>query len=403
MRLAFLTHEPFYPPSGGGSAEAIYLVEELVRRGHEVEVFCPRVADAAGVAARFKVALREFRTWPMGRYARFRNVKYVLYPFFLERMVARAARERKFDLVLSQHSIAAVAAGKLRARLKVPVVMNFLDYLSGFMESWPSYIMPKPVLARIMDFELSLPRRYQVDGVLTVSDTLADYFADQGYPRTRLRPIYYGYDAELFNTAARAGLAGPEQPPVLVMHGSFDHHHLGTIAREAFGRVLAKRPEVGLRFVGQRTAALNRLVGQIQSAHPGAKIECTGFLPYAEVARRLAGASVGLVPYEASRGVHCAFVAKIVEYIAMGLPVVSTPLDSPMRYFANEPLARFSGFDGASFAEKILGWLDEPVARRQALAPPAMEKVKARLDWRVISRNAVDFVEATQRAAASPR
>ena len=33
MRIAFLTHEPFYPPSGGGSAEAAYLVQELVRRG----------------------------------------------------------------------------------------------------------------------------------------------------------------------------------------------------------------------------------------------------------------------------------------------------------------------------------------------------------------------------------
>jgi glycosyltransferase involved in cell wall biosynthesis len=160
---------------------------------------------------------------------------------------------------------------------------------------------------------------------------------------------------------------------------------------------------VVFRFIGQRTAALNRLLGLMRREHPNAKIECTGFLPYAEVARRLAGASVGLVPYEASRGVHCAFVAKIVEYLAMGLPVASTPLDSAMRYFSDEPLARFSGFDGASFAEKILGWLDEPLARRQALAPPAMEKVKARLDWRVISRKAVDFIETTrQKAATSP-
>ena len=35
----------------------------------------------------------------MGRYARFRNVKYLAYPFFLERMVAVAARETKFDLL----------------------------------------------------------------------------------------------------------------------------------------------------------------------------------------------------------------------------------------------------------------------------------------------------------------
>src|SRR5438093_9491058 len=41
MRVAFLTHEPFYPPSGGGSAEAVYLVQELIQRGHDVHLFCP--------------------------------------------------------------------------------------------------------------------------------------------------------------------------------------------------------------------------------------------------------------------------------------------------------------------------------------------------------------------------
>src|SRR5947208_3590207 len=45
MRVAFLTHEPFYPPSGGGSAEAVYLVQELIQRGHEVHLFCPAFPD----------------------------------------------------------------------------------------------------------------------------------------------------------------------------------------------------------------------------------------------------------------------------------------------------------------------------------------------------------------------
>jgi glycosyltransferase involved in cell wall biosynthesis len=397
MRLAFLTHEPFYPPSGGGSAEAVYLVEESVRRGHETHVFCPQVAEPQRVEERFQVKLHQFQTWKMGRYARFRNFKYVLYPSFLGRMVEAAARQRQFDLLVSQHSIAAVAAGRLRGRLKVPVVMNFLDYLSGFMESWPSYLMPKTILERIMKFELSLPGRYQADGVMTVSDTLADYFADEGYPRTRLLPIYYGYDPDLFGSAPPSGQTEAEGRPIIVMHGSFDHHHLGTIAYEAITSVLAKRPEAVFRFVGQHTTALKRLIGRIRNFRADAAIECPGFLPYAEVARQLAGASVGMVPYEESRGVHCAFVAKIVEYVASGVPVASTPLDSARRFFSSEPLVRFAQFNGASLGGKILGWLEEPLERRRALAAPAIQRVKAQLDWRVISRKAVDFLEATHR------
>lgn len=82
LRIAFLTHEPFYPPSGGGSSEAIYLVRELCRRGHQVQLFCPQVAEPDFVRREFGVDLQEFTLWQMGRYASLRNFKYLLYPFF---------------------------------------------------------------------------------------------------------------------------------------------------------------------------------------------------------------------------------------------------------------------------------------------------------------------------------
>ena len=83
LRIAFLTHEPFYPPSGGGSAEAVYLVQEMVRRGHEVHVFGPQIPDAENVQEKFHVTLHPFTRWEMGRYAKLRNFKYLAYPFFL--------------------------------------------------------------------------------------------------------------------------------------------------------------------------------------------------------------------------------------------------------------------------------------------------------------------------------
>src|SRR5437879_9145492 len=106
MKLAFLTHEPFYPPSGGGSAEAIYLVQEFVKRGCEVHLFCPKVEQPDAVRRQFSVRLHEFTAWQMGRYTALRNFKYLLYPFFLERMVMRVAIHERFDLVFSQHAIA---------------------------------------------------------------------------------------------------------------------------------------------------------------------------------------------------------------------------------------------------------------------------------------------------------
>ena len=315
--IAFLTHEPFYPPSGGGSAEAIYLVEEMVRRGHEVHVFCPQIPDAENVGKKFGVKLHQFTKWQMGRYAKLRNFKYIAYPFFLERMVAHAARATKFNLLFSQHAISAVAAGKLKRKLNVPVVMNFPDLLTGFMETWPRYVAPRPLVNALMRYEISLPLRYNVDSVLTVSDALANYFSATGFSPEKICPIYYGYDAQSF--PLREQLPPPGKPPVVVMHGSFDAHHLGKIAFDAVKFFVAKKPETIFLFVCKRTGGMENFLQRAQTIS-NFKFEAMGFTPYVEVSKQLASASVGIVPYEESAGTHCAFVAKIVEYVATGLP-----------------------------------------------------------------------------------
>lgn len=390
FRIAFLTHEPFYPPSGGGSAEAVFLVQEMARRGHAVHVFGPKIPDAENVAKKFGVTLHLFDKWEMGRYAKLRNFKYLAYPFFLERMVAAAAREAKFDLLFSQHAISAVAAGKLKKKLGVPVVMNFPDLLTGFMETWPSYVAPKPVVQALMRYEMSLPVRYGVDGVCAISDEFADRLVARGYPREKICPIYYGYDAVAF--PLRTQLPPLDKPPVVVMHGSFDAHHLGRIAFDAVKTVVAQKPETIFRFVGKRTAGLEIFLQRAQTI-PNFKFEATGFTPYAEVSRQLASATVGIVPYEESAGTHCAFVAKIVEYVATGLPAVCTPLKSVRGYFKNDPLVKFATFSGEDFGNKILAWLAEPVSNWQPHTVKSSARVQAELDWQPLCCKAVDFAE----------
>ena len=203
MRLALLTHEPFYPPSGGGSAEAVYLVEELVRRGHEVHLFCPDFPNCPEIAKKYSIQIHPFTGWQMGRYTRLRSLKYLAYPGALRRLVLRAARNIQFDAIFSQHAISAVAAGQVNSRLGIPVVMNFLDYLTGFMESWPRWVMPRFALKSLMRFELNLPSRYDADAVLTVSDELAKRFIENGLEENRVHTIRYGLDSSLFKYTNR--------------------------------------------------------------------------------------------------------------------------------------------------------------------------------------------------------
>ena len=386
MRLALLTHEPFYPPSGGGSAEAVYLVEEMVRRGHEVHLFCPAFPDHPGVAKQFSIRIHPFTGWQMGRYTNLRLLKYIAYPRSLRKMVLKAATEIEFDAIFSQHAISAVAAGKLKSDLNLPVVMNFLDYLTGFMESWPRWVMPRVILNRLMRFELNLPIRYDADAVLTVSTELAKRFIDNGYPESRTQTIHYGYDATLFPFSSTS----PNL--TVVMHGSFDTHHLGPLAIEAITQITRAKPETHFLFIGKETAALANLTKRVHRSVRSANIQCTGFIDYNLIADGLGQAHVGIIPYESSVGTHSAFVAKMVEYAAVGLPIVSTPLSGVMAFFKNEASICFSKFDATQFAGDVLRLLNthQPESDRQRLA----KRVAAELDWKVICRKAVDRLEA---------
>jgi hypothetical protein len=120
-----------------------------------------------------------------------------------------------------------------------------------------------------MRYELSLPRRYNADGALTVSDTLADYFANAGYVRERILPIYYGFDSTLFPFRTPTHWDG-RCAPLIVMHGSLDYHHLRDIALIAFERFLRDIPKRDLSFC----RASDRSARGVSRARQGEDSEC---------------------------------------------------------------------------------------------------------------------------------
>ena len=60
--------------------------------------FVRKFADADAVENKFGIHLASVHPWQMGRYARLRNFKYLAYPFFLQRMVADAARANHISI-----------------------------------------------------------------------------------------------------------------------------------------------------------------------------------------------------------------------------------------------------------------------------------------------------------------
>ena len=82
----------------------------------------------------------------------------------------------------------------------------------------------------------------------------------------------------------------------------------------------------------------------------------------------------------------------MVEYAAVGLPVVSTPLAGTKKFFSNEPTILFSKFDGKKFSEDTLITLNSTLNLKTT--DSLTKRVETELDWNVICDNIINKLEA---------
>ncbi|WP_368623575.1 glycosyltransferase [Paraburkholderia sp. BR13444] len=127
---------------------------------------------------------------------------------------------------------------------------------------------------------------------------------------------------------------------------------------------------IGEEREGQRSDLLAQLK-RLPNVH------LLGYRPYRALPQYLRGMRVGVLPTLINEYTHSMFPMKFYEYLAAGLPVVSTPLD-----FAKEPRA---GLEVGGDTEAFIAAIDKQLARGKLSADEARAAVgentwEARLD-----------------------
>jgi teichuronic acid biosynthesis glycosyltransferase TuaH len=171
-------------------------------------------------------------------------------------------------------------------------------------------------------------------------------------------PVYVpnGVEADLFATAGTVPVPDDLQLPRPVV---------------TFAGHLSKRVDVDLLYaVAQRGCSL-LLIGPAQPTFDLATIDellaksNVEWLPgraYDELPGYFAGSDVGIVPYTTSRFNQASFPLKILEYLAAGLPVVSTDLPAA-RWLATD-LVRI-GSTAETFVDHVEAAIEEGVGRER--------------------------------------
>jgi glycosyltransferase involved in cell wall biosynthesis len=197
------------------------------------------------------------------------------------------------------------------------------------------------------------------DAVVYVSHALLD--EERAHTGARARFLDHGVDLDHFRRRPPA-----EEPddlraiphPRIGFFGGIDDY---VIDFEILERLAQRIPEAQLVLVGDATCSMQRFA-RYPNAH------WLGFRPYAEIPRYGSGFDVAIMPWLRNEWIRACNPIKLKEYLALGLPVVSTDFPELRRY---RDLVRIAA-DADEFVELV----------RRSLAaggPAAPDQLRARV------------------------
>jgi glycosyltransferase involved in cell wall biosynthesis len=168
----------------------------------------------------------------------------------------------------------------------------------------------------------------------------------------------------------RAGPARAGDDFVMCYPGTLSWHQGLDIAVEAVALLRERVPELKLQLIGDgpERENLKRLIRERKLED---RISLTGLIPMEQVAEIMAGIDLGIVPKRADSFGNEAFSTKIMEFMAMNVPVLASRTRIDELYFNDSIVQFFESGNAGDLAQKILLLIEQPDRRAELRARSA--------------------------------
>lgn len=246
------------------------------------------------------------------------------------------------------------AAATLGARFGIPVSIKARG---SDIHLWGQRPPARAAMLRAAD---------QAAGLLAVSHALRADMVALGMTADKIAVHYTGVDLDAFRPLDRGARAATRLPtPLVVSIGNL----IPLKGHEIVVRAVASLPGVHLRIVGEgpERAGLEALTASLGAAD---RIQLTGLMPHADVARLLAAADVMALASE-REGLANAWV----EALACGTPIVATRVGGAAEVIDGPAAGRLAVRTPEAFATAVADLLADPPA------PAATRAAAERFGW----------------------
>jgi len=252
-------------------------------------------------------------------------------------LIAARLRGRLYTYWLSYPFPESRVLDAREGRARIPA----LSWLAGKLSGWLLY-------------KIILPA---ADHVFVQSEQMRRDVAGKGIPLDKMTPVPMGVDERLLDSPRQ----NAEPDTVL---------YLGTLARvrrlevllEAMVKVRQARPHARLIFVGEGDGPQDRdfLEGEACRLGIADAVEFTGRMPMRDALERVARAAVCVSPFYPTFVLRSTSPTKLVEYMALGRPVVANDHPEQAEVIAASQAGICVQWSSEAYADAIIHLLEAP-------------------------------------------
>jgi glycosyltransferase involved in cell wall biosynthesis len=214
-----------------------------------------------------------------------------------------------------------------------------------------------PISYRLLRIQEKLSIKF-ADEVMTVNESLAERLRGIGVKSAKLTVVLNSPDLGMFDAAAHPHRDFMADGTLRIVYtGALTPTYELDVVLRAVAEIARTRPAlpVTATFYGRGDAQpmLESLAAELGIAD---RVSFPGRIPMEEVPRAVAGSDVGVAPTRLDPFTGMSLSTKVLEYAAMGKPVVASRLPTVERYFAPDTLSVYEPGDPRALAEMVCAW-----------------------------------------------
>jgi len=298
-------------------------------------------------------------------------VEYILFTVLATVEVLRLVLQRRLRVVQVHAPPDFLVLAALSARLRGARVVLDIHDLSP--DLFGARFGERSVVVRLLR-AVQRGATALVDEVITVHEPYRRELVAANVPPAKIEVVMNCVEEDV---AARATAAASRANGAftLAYHGTLTHWYGVDLLVDAVGRLRTADVDIRALVVGDGDE-LDALRARARDHCVAEAIEFSGrYIPREQALRLVAGAQCGVIPNRPSALNRFALSSKLFEYVALGMPVVVSRLETLAAHFADDEVTFFEPGSAESLAAAIR-WVVEHPADAKARAECATERAR---------------------------